>query len=722
MAFDPDAAGGVPFNPDTAGGTAFDPDAAGGVPHPNGIAPPDSQMTQAQLDAKDTGSYASLEPKEPGLAHLLWSIGAGPMKIGEIARGQAPLPAPGLDALATAAPMAGVGDLRVGPAAPPSGLSMGNTPPAPTPTPGLQPTLMNRALASRLPETDTASGESAARVSDLTDKAQQQSPSGGVAPTRLQAAGAVKTNLGADITSVGRDLKTAGLIDNSDLAMLRAAQEAADSHTQVLATAPGTPFDAIGDWDVPQQIKDYVQGKLRDLDTASASQFANNTTGPLSAAGTVIGRVAPAGAAFLTGHPMLGAEALVGSPYSATLGGKVGTVLDNLVGSAKSKVDLAAMKARMGGATGAPLVRPGMPEAPVPGPYGAAPTGSVPGFVRPAVPTPAAPAPAPPFVRPTIPTVTPNPVPAFVRPDTTPAAPNPAPPFIRPDIPAPAAPNPAPPFVRPDIPAPAAPNPAPPFVRPGVTPPDVTPSSPYGPAGTATPNVALMAAQRAAAQRAMETVQSGQDGIPGISQPDPETGLPANTAPSPSAPAPLTRLVPDTRSSVQQGLTADQEFGPLPGSAPAAPRAPSGMSPGQTYAVRGGFARDAGHAGQLANDAARDGAISMQDAMEVNNPNGAPLSPASAAKFRVYGLNRGAQEVGTPVNKIDSGSAQAKLNADRYQNNADAAALQFPQHAGSIRLAALTKSLSAKTDIVNAAKASDPSIGNNLDFLLTQGK
>lgn len=79
----------------------------------------DTAMTTAQLAASRARSaqapYSSLEPSEPGFAHLLYSLGELPMRIGETALGYHPVPSgPGTTALSEASVGAGLGDLRFG--------------------------------------------------------------------------------------------------------------------------------------------------------------------------------------------------------------------------------------------------------------------------------------------------------------------------------------------------------------------------------------------------------------------------------------------------------------------------------------------------------------------------------------------------------------------------------------------------------------------------------
>ena len=89
------------------------------VPPPE-MPPGDTQMTTAQVAEEkareaqaNKSGYFALEPKEPGFAHLLWSLGAPFAAIGQTAWGERPLPT-GVNALEMAAPMAGAGDLRFG--------------------------------------------------------------------------------------------------------------------------------------------------------------------------------------------------------------------------------------------------------------------------------------------------------------------------------------------------------------------------------------------------------------------------------------------------------------------------------------------------------------------------------------------------------------------------------------------------------------------------------
>lgn len=83
----------------------------------------DTALTTAQIAESRAraaqGPYSALEPSEPGFAHLLWSMGAGPMQLGETALGYKPIPT-GINALEAALPLAGVGDLRG--AIPPRGV------------------------------------------------------------------------------------------------------------------------------------------------------------------------------------------------------------------------------------------------------------------------------------------------------------------------------------------------------------------------------------------------------------------------------------------------------------------------------------------------------------------------------------------------------------------------------------------------------------------------
>lgn len=107
--------------------------------------PPDSALTSAQIAESRAriaqSPYASLEPSEPGFAHLMWSMGAPFMNLGETALGYKPAPT-GVNALAAAAPVAGVGDLRFGGplSAPPPGASVQNPLASPRAAAGAPPT------------------------------------------------------------------------------------------------------------------------------------------------------------------------------------------------------------------------------------------------------------------------------------------------------------------------------------------------------------------------------------------------------------------------------------------------------------------------------------------------------------------------------------------------------------------------------------------------------
>ena len=88
---------------------------------PSAPPPGDTQLTTAQLAEEqareasaDKSGYFALEPSEPGFGHLLWSLGAPFARIGQVPWHERPFPA-GVDALETAAPLAGVGDLRFAP-------------------------------------------------------------------------------------------------------------------------------------------------------------------------------------------------------------------------------------------------------------------------------------------------------------------------------------------------------------------------------------------------------------------------------------------------------------------------------------------------------------------------------------------------------------------------------------------------------------------------------
>lgn len=107
----PTAATPAPAKPN---GPTLVSDAAGRAPDNLG----DTELTTAQMAAQraqaanvERTGYAALEPSEPGFPHLLWSAGQPFAQIGEIARGLRPIPQ-GVNALATAAPLAGVGDIR----------------------------------------------------------------------------------------------------------------------------------------------------------------------------------------------------------------------------------------------------------------------------------------------------------------------------------------------------------------------------------------------------------------------------------------------------------------------------------------------------------------------------------------------------------------------------------------------------------------------------------
>ena len=85
---------------------------------PSAPPPGDTQLTTAQYgqekaldETANKSGYFALEPSEPGFAHLVWSLGAPFAKIGQIATGDRPMPT-GVGALETAAPLAGMSDLR----------------------------------------------------------------------------------------------------------------------------------------------------------------------------------------------------------------------------------------------------------------------------------------------------------------------------------------------------------------------------------------------------------------------------------------------------------------------------------------------------------------------------------------------------------------------------------------------------------------------------------
>ena len=96
-------------------------------PTANAASPPvmppgDTQLTTAQVAdeqarAANKSGYFGLEPKEPGFAHLLWSLGTPFFGVGQTATGERPFPT-GVDALEAAAPAAGIGEMRFGPRAP----------------------------------------------------------------------------------------------------------------------------------------------------------------------------------------------------------------------------------------------------------------------------------------------------------------------------------------------------------------------------------------------------------------------------------------------------------------------------------------------------------------------------------------------------------------------------------------------------------------------------
>lgn len=629
--------------------------------------PPDSQMTAAQVHAKSTGSYAELEPKEPGLAHLLWSVGKPFMDIGETARGQAPLPAPGPASLSMAATPAFMGHLDVGE-------------PASAPQVGAADTFLNNRAANKLPPvTDPATRNSFLRVSKLADDTKASPALAGTNPSDLQVMGGVRSELNGDLDGIQADLAASKVLSASQQAALQNAADAAAAHTRTLT--PGM-LASIDDMALPDDVSAYVKNKLMDANIASTQQYGVNSSGPGRTIGQAIGGVTHL-------------------PFAKQIGGAVGGAVDRAMGNQQPAAALQAMRIaqqmRAVGidpdAAGAPLVRPGMPQPPV-----AAPTpGRVPAFIRPAVSTPAPvtpygggstpappvfqapiaavprPNPAPPFVRPPVaaPTsvtpygggstpappvfqapapVAPNPAPPFVRPNIPgPVAPNPAPPFVRPNIPGPVAPNPAPPFVRPNIPGPAAPNPAPPFIRPAVSAPPVSAAlSPYG-GGSTPPNVALMAAQRAAGQRALAEQQAQ---VGGIGQPDPATGLPPSAIPPnvpiranvpTPAPQPAPPTLPPLRVDTPQtvGAVMAQDGGALPP-----------QTPGSTYVANGASGvtthQQAVDAAQRAETA---GVVPAGTAAKVAfSP--APLDPAVGKKVVAFHNASGQADVGLPT---DSG-------------------------------------------------------------------
>lgn len=553
-------------------------------------------------------------------------------------------------------------------------------------SPGIVKGIADRIMASKLPEdTDPDSQASSIRVAGQLQDAQQNASVASGTPVPLTAAAnSVKTNLLSDLQGAGKALNDGGHITDAQLLEYKLATDSALRANNTLDTTAGSPFAGINDWNVPQNIQDALQQRLRDLNTVSTQSFQNRTTGPFQTVGSAIGRVVPAGAAMVSGHPTLAVEALTGSPLTAKIGGAIGGAMDRRFGLDTPTVMLQAQNAaRQLRAVGinpdaiqqTPLPpMPGAPPPPPVGPYGAA--GRAPTFIRPAVPTP--------------PAITP-----YGTVGNTPP-----PPVFK---------APAPP------PAPSV--------------------GPYGNAGTTPPAVALMASQRAAGMRALAEQQALTGGI---GQPDPATGLPSSaippnvpirssvpTPPAITAPSTLPPLRVDTPQTIQVALEQDGMAKATPALTVTPP------TPGQNYATLGGFARDPAHATQLANDAARAGILTPQEATQIATGI-APLTPATAAKFRAFGTAQGSSDAGldpaaAPVTGPYDVAARKAVQMNTYQKSADILAGDTTTPGQRAALAAIRdEPLTAnKTAIADQLSAADASVAQMMaanQWLLKGGK
>lgn len=161
----------------------------------------------------------------------------------------------------------------------------------------------------------------------------------------------LKGQVKVEMISTVNDLSKAGLMDSEQS---RSAKEVilneAYRHNNTLRSGDvggtSTLFDALGTISgMPEAASKALQGGAMVLDNLSGQSFQKNGNGPIRQLGTLAGHVGGVGAALTTGNPMEIGAAFMGQGLTAKMGGLLGGIGDQLMGTNTPPAVLQAARA-----------------------------------------------------------------------------------------------------------------------------------------------------------------------------------------------------------------------------------------------------------------------------------------------------------------------------------------------------------------------------------------
>lgn len=200
---------------------------------------------------------------------------------------------------------------------------------------------------------DPVQAASIERVNRELDAARTAStPRNGEAPPDNVVLNTVKSTLAAQLSALTKQIKP--LLDSTQAVYLNSVIDQALRHNNDIGQGDGAGyrslFDNVADLPVDAETKAALSNGIVDLNTVSTQSFEKNLQGPAQKFGAMLGRVAPVVHGIVTGNPIEAGVGLVTGAGShgigATLGGKAGAVVDNILGTAVPNVTLQRVRAQ----------------------------------------------------------------------------------------------------------------------------------------------------------------------------------------------------------------------------------------------------------------------------------------------------------------------------------------------------------------------------------------